>query len=92
MELISDDEAAGSLKKLARSLSKQGIIKSFRATTGIFILEQRHGRDCIFLNEERRCTIYDKRPEVCRRFPEIGPRPGHCPVVQKSAVLDSDFF
>lgn len=87
MELISEDEAAGgSLKKIARSLAKQGVIKSFRATTGIFILEQRHGRDCIYLDDDRRCTIYDKRPDVCRRFPEIGPRPGHCPVLPKKMV------
>jgi uncharacterized protein len=40
---------------------------------------QRHGRDCIYLGADRRCTVYEKRPEVCRQFPRIGPRPGWCP-------------
>jgi hypothetical protein len=78
--VITEDEAAASLKKVARKLSKEGIIQSYRATAGLFIIEQRGGRDCIFLHEKTRlCTVYEKRPEVCRTFPKIGPRPGWCP-------------
>jgi hypothetical protein len=78
--VVSEDEAAASLKKVARKLSKEGIVRSFFAKTGVFIIEQRHGRDCYFLDEKtRRCTVYEKRPEVCRTFPKIGPRPGYCP-------------
>ncbi len=78
--LITEDEAAASLKKVAKRLMKEGKIQSYRATTGIFIIQQRGGRDCIFLGEvDRRCTVYEKRPEVCRQFPKIGPRPGFCP-------------
>jgi Fe-S-cluster containining protein len=78
--LVSEDEAAASLKKVARRLSKEGIIRSYHAKSGLFIVEQRRGRDCIFLDEKSRlCTVYEKRPEVCRTFPKIGPRPGYCP-------------
>jgi Fe-S-cluster containining protein len=81
LEVLSEDEAASSLKKAARRLSKAGIIQSYHANSGLFIIEQRHGRDCIFLHEKtRKCTVYEKRPEVCRAFPKIGPRPGYCPV------------
>ena len=87
MELISPDDAtSGSLKKVARGLMKAGIVKNFRASTGIFTLQQRHGRDCIYLDKNRLCTIYEKRPEVCRRFPTIGPRPGFCPCLPKEGV------
>ncbi|MBC7396007.1 MAG: YkgJ family cysteine cluster protein [Bdellovibrionales bacterium] len=80
LELITIDEAASSLKKVAKRLMKEGKVRSYHGSTGVFIIEQRGGRDCIFLGEkDRRCTVYEKRPEVCRQFPKIGPRPGFCP-------------
>ncbi len=87
LELITEDEAAASLKKVAHRLSRAGKIQSFRAKSQLFILAQRNGRDCIFLNKDRQCTVYDKRPEVCRSFPKIGPRPGFCPHQKKSAPV-----
>jgi Fe-S-cluster containining protein len=84
LELITLDEAASSLKKVARKLMKQGWIQSYHSKFQLFVLEQRNGRDCIFLGKDRRCTVYEKRPEVCRQFPKIGPRPGFCPKIVKS--------
>ncbi len=82
--LATEDEAAASLKKLARRLEKEGLIQHFNPRSQIFTLEQRHGRDCIFLDAKSRlCTVYEKRPEVCRRFPKIGPRPGWCPAMPR---------
>ncbi len=77
--LITEDEAASSLKKVARRLMKEGYIQAFQSKSQLFVIEQRNGRDCIFLGKDRRCTVYEKRPEVCRAFPKIGPRPGFCP-------------
>jgi uncharacterized protein len=77
--LISEDEACESLKKVARRLEKEGWIQAYVPRTQIFVLQQRNGRDCVFLDRSRRCTVYEKRPEVCRQFPKIGPRPGFCP-------------
>ena len=79
LELITEDEAAASLKKVARRLMKEGVIQHFNPRAQLFVLEQKNGRDCIFLDENRMCTVYDQRPEVCRSFPKIGPRPGFCP-------------
>ena len=80
LELITEDEAATSLKKVFRKLHKAGFVQSYHANRGLFILEQRGARDCVFLGpKDRRCTVYEKRPEVCRQFPKIGPRPGYCP-------------
>jgi len=75
----TEDEAAASLNKLGRRLQSEGIIQSFRAATQIFILAQKPSRDCIYLGADRLCTVYEKRPEVCRQFPRIGPKPGSCP-------------
>lgn len=80
LELITEDEAAASLKKVAKRLIKEGFVQAFNPRTQLFVLEQRSGRDCIFLGKDRRCTVYEKRPEVCRGFPtRLGPRPGWCP-------------
>lgn len=79
LELISEEEAAISLKAVAKKLLKQKIIQAFQAKSQLFVLEQRNGRDCIYLDSNRQCTVYEKRPEVCRKFPKIGPRPGYCP-------------
>jgi Fe-S-cluster containining protein len=84
LELISEEEAALSLKKVAKKLTAEGIIQAFNAKAQLFVLEQRYGRDCIFLGtKDRLCTVYEKRPEVCRAFPKIGPRPGWCPASRK---------
>ncbi len=81
LELVTDDEAAGSHKKIAKRLIRDGVVKSYRTSSGLFMLEQNEGRDCYFLDKKtRRCTVYEKRPGVCREFPKtIGPRPGFCP-------------
>jgi Fe-S-cluster containining protein len=80
MGLALPDEIRGSLKKLARRLIHDGAVKTFRARSGLFTLQQRHNGDCLYLDEQRRCRIYDRRPAVCRKFPiELGPRPGFCP-------------
>lgn len=79
--LISQDELAEeSLKKISKRLIKKGIIKSFRQGTDLFMLTQKANDDCVFLSSQTRlCTVYDKRPDVCRKFPDVGPRPQFCP-------------
>jgi len=84
LELISEDEMRASPKKLFKRLSKDGYLKSFRASTGLYMLEQKSNSDCVFLGEDRLCTVYEKRPEVCRLFPSIGPRPNFCPAQKKN--------
>jgi Fe-S-cluster containining protein len=78
--LTDEDEAQSSLKKLAKRLMKEGKISSYRQGTDLFMLTQKANRDCLFLDEKTRlCTVYERRPDVCREFPKIGPRPGYCP-------------
>lgn len=78
--VATEDEAQGSIKKLAKRLMKEGIIVSYRSGTEFFMLSQKANRDCLFLDTKTRlCTVYEKRPDTCREFPSIGPRPGFCP-------------
>lgn len=79
--LVSEDEALGSLKRVAKRLKNEGLISSYRQGTDLFMLTQKANRDCVFMDSKTRlCTVYERRPEVCRQFPSIGPRPGYCPV------------
>jgi hypothetical protein len=78
--LSTEAEAVGSISKLAKRLFKEGFIQSYQKGTEFFILAQKENQDCRFLNSTTRlCTVYEQRPDTCRQFPSIGPRPGFCP-------------
>lgn len=77
--LATEEEAAISLKILAKKLFRTKTIQAYKPKSQLFVLAQVGGRDCIYLGKDRLCTVYDRRPQVCRKFPEIGPRPGFCP-------------
>jgi Fe-S-cluster containining protein len=80
LELTSEEEAASSLKALAQRLLKAKVIQAFQPKSQLFVLAQVSGRDCLYLHPQtRKCTVYERRPQVCRSFPRIGPRPGYCP-------------
>jgi Fe-S-cluster containining protein len=80
---LSEDEARGSMKKVTRALGKQGVVRHYREKSRLFTLAQRPNGDCVFLGAEtRKCTVYETRPDVCRRFPDVGPRPGFCPATR----------
>lgn len=77
--LASEDEAAAP-KRLSKRLIREGVVRTFRGATGLFLLEQKANGDCRFLGEDRRCTVYERRPDTCRDFPaRVGPRVGFCP-------------
>lgn len=85
MELLSEAEAAQDLDRAVAKLAEQRLIRRARRGALVFVLRQRRNGDCIFLDEKRRCTTYETRPEICRMFPRIGPRPGFCPYEPKDA-------
>ena len=78
LDLMTGHQAASDPEAAARELTAAGWLGG-QAGPLVWVLAQKESGDCIFLNESRRCTVYDKRPEICRRFPRIGPKPGHCP-------------
>lgn len=81
LDLVTDDDVQNrTARKIAKELIKNKWITSYRESTGFFMLTQKANRDCVFLDTRtRKCTKYNLRPEVCRLFPAIGPRPGFCP-------------
>ena len=78
--VASSDEVETSKKKLAKRLIKEKIVQSYREGTDLFMLASRPNGDCRYLHPQTRlCTVYEQRPGVCRKFPEVGPKPGFCP-------------
>ncbi len=79
------DAGEASLKKVGNRLVKEGYVKSFRHTTGLFMLAQQSDGACVFLTPDtRRCKVYEDRPDTCRNFPErVGIRLGCCPYKEK---------
>jgi uncharacterized protein len=86
MGCVADTEAMTSPKKIAKKLRDQKIIQSYNPNARTFRLAQRENLECVFLNSETKlCTIYERRPNVCRDFPDVGPRPGWCPASKKTS-------
>ena len=67
-------------KQIARRLLREGLIGHFNFRNSIFTLARRASGDCQLLDAAtRRCTVYEQRPDTCRKHPQVGPRPGYCP-------------
>lgn len=80
LQLVDPFEAEHEVpKQIARRLEKAGVIGHFNFRHGIYTLARRASGDCLFLDAvTRRCTVYERRPDTCRRHPQVGPRPGYC--------------
>jgi Fe-S-cluster containining protein len=84
MELIDSFEVNDPPKAIAKRLMKAGIVAHVNIKEAIYTLVQHSSGDCMYLDRtSRRCTIYDKRPDTCRKHPEVGPRPGFCAHVSR---------
>ena len=72
---------------IARRLVKSRQVERYNQKDGIFTMARRANGDCQFLDATtRRCTVYDNRPNTCRKHPQVGPKPGHCPYGLKQAA------
>ena len=84
--LCGEDEFENSPTKLVSRLKKEGIIRSYRQSTGLFMMAQKSNDDCIFHDSNRLCTVYSQRPDTCRQFPTPIGRPScYCPAISKKA-------
>lgn len=74
------------LKRIAKRLIQTRQVERFNHKTERFTLARRASGDCLLLDAKtRRCTVYEQRPATCRKHPQVGPRPGHCPFGVRSA-------
>jgi Fe-S-cluster containining protein len=86
MQLVDPFEAEHEdVKQIAKRLIKAGVVLRFNGKFGIFTLARRANGDCTFLDANtRRCTIYELRPNTCRKHPQVGPKPNYCPYGRKA--------
>ena len=72
-------------KQIARRLTKAGLIEHFNFKHSRFTLARRASGDCRCLDAlTRRCSVYEQRPDTCRRHPQRGPRPGYCAYAERA--------
>jgi Fe-S-cluster containining protein len=84
MEIVTRAEAEGPIEKTGERLKRDGVIEHLYVRERIFILARTAGGVCRHFDPEgRTCRIYSLRPDTCREFPEIGPRPNFCPYEPK---------
>lgn len=79
MGLAYENEIELDLKNLLKRLKKEGIYRLYDQKTGTLTLSQQRDDSCLYLDKNRRCSIYERRPQTCRNFPKIGPRSNFCP-------------
>lgn len=78
--LTDEAEATFDTKGLVKRLKKEGIITRCNLSKGKFTLGTRKQGGCCFLDSNNRCSVYENRPQVCRKHPvQLSPRPGYCP-------------
>ena len=83
--LLSEFDRPEELKILYQRLHKAGIVEHLHQKSGKFTLSRRANGDCLYLGTgDRRCQVYQQRPDTCRNHPQIGPRPGYCPYCQQA--------
>jgi len=82
--VISEFDRQEPLKSIAKKLKKEGVVSRLHHKTEKLTLVQMANGDCLYLDPlDRKCTIYEKRPDTCRNHPHVGPRPGYCPYEPK---------
>ena len=79
LELVDGEDLETPLQTIITRLKKQKVITAYREDSGLFALKQTADGKCRYLINNR-CSFYEKRPLVCRRFPlRAGWRHGYCP-------------
>lgn len=79
MGFLEYEEVGRITPAVVERVKRQGIVRSYNRARKLFTLERHRNHDCVFLDEKRRCTIYERRPSICREFPKNSVRPGYCP-------------
>ena len=70
-------------KEQIKEALKHPSILRYTPSNEKFTLTQKPDGSCYFLDSNKRCSIYEKRPDTCRNHPQIGPRPGYCAYMAK---------
>ena len=62
---------------------KLEFVKRYTPSTKKFTLIQKKDLSCFFLDNNGRCSIYERRFTTCRNHPKFGPKPNHCAYIKR---------
>lgn len=83
MGILDEFHLELSLKEQIKEALKHPGVTRYTPSTEKYTLTQKPDSSCYFLDAQKKCTIYDKRPDTCRNHPKIGPRPNFCAYMKK---------
>lgn len=83
MGVLADFHNESSLKEQNKDALKHPGIMRYTPSSLKYTLSQKPDGSCYFLDKNKRCTIYDERPNTCRNHPKIGPKPNFCAYMKK---------
>ena len=70
-------------KEQIKEALKLNFVKRYTPSSKKFTLHQKKDLSCFFLDNNGRCSIYEKRFTTCRNHPKVGPKPNHCAYIKR---------
>ena len=83
MNILTDFHLELSLKEQTRDALKHPSVARYTPSSMKYTLKQKPNGTCYYLDDNKRCTIYEMRPNTCRNHPKVGPRPNFCAYLKK---------
>lgn len=71
------------LNQQTKEALKNPAVLRYTPSTKKYTLAQKPDNSCYFLDKNKKCTVYENRPDTCRNHPKIGPRPNYCAYLKK---------
>lgn len=83
LKILDEFHLELSLREQIKDALKHPGVLRYTPSSEKFTLKQKPDGACYFLDQNKRCTQYNERPDTCRNHPQIGPRPGFCAYQKK---------
>lgn len=83
MGILTEFHLELGLKEQNKDALRHPSIIRYTPSTMKYTLTQKPNGTCFYLDENKRCTIYELRPNTCRNHPKVGPKPNYCAYLKK---------
>ena len=78
LNILDEFHLVLTVREQIKDALKHPAILRYTPSTEKFTLRQKSDGSCYFLDSNKKCKLYNQRPDTCRNHPEVGPRPGFC--------------
>lgn len=83
MGILDEFYLDSSLKEQTKEALKHPGVTRYTPSNEKYTLTQKQDTSCYFLDANKRCSVYENRPDTCRNHPKIGTRPNYCAYMKK---------